>query len=111
MRRGDLVVVALPGDYGKPRPALVVQADVISAFSFDSVLLCPLASEPTGMTLCRILVEPTPETGLRERSEIMVEKLTAVSARRLRDVIGRIDEATMQAVERALLLVLGIGAR
>jgi hypothetical protein len=27
MRRGDLVVVSLPGDYGKPRPALVVQCD------------------------------------------------------------------------------------
>ncbi|TMJ14740.1 MAG: type II toxin-antitoxin system PemK/MazF family toxin, partial [Alphaproteobacteria bacterium] len=27
MNRGDLVTVALPGAYGKPRPAVVVQAD------------------------------------------------------------------------------------
>ena len=27
VRRGDLVTVALQGDYGKPRPALVIQAD------------------------------------------------------------------------------------
>ena len=27
VRRGDLVTVATSGDYGKPRPALIVQAD------------------------------------------------------------------------------------
>jgi hypothetical protein len=27
MRRGDLVTVAAPGDFGKPRPALVIQSD------------------------------------------------------------------------------------
>ncbi len=26
-RRGDLVTVALQGDYGKPRPALIIQFD------------------------------------------------------------------------------------
>ena len=31
MKRGDLVTVALPGDFGKPRPALVVQADLFNA--------------------------------------------------------------------------------
>jgi len=30
MRRGDVVVVALPGDLGKPRPAVVVQVDVLN---------------------------------------------------------------------------------
>ncbi len=30
MKRGDLVTIALPGDYGKPRPALVVQSDLFS---------------------------------------------------------------------------------
>lgn len=28
MMRGDLVVVSLPGDHGKPRPALVIQSDL-----------------------------------------------------------------------------------
>ena len=30
MKRGDLVTIALQGDYGKPRPALVVQSDLFS---------------------------------------------------------------------------------
>ncbi|MHB8211101.1 MAG: type II toxin-antitoxin system PemK/MazF family toxin [Acidithiobacillus sp.] len=32
MNRGAVVVVALQGDYGKPRPALVVQSDMFSTF-------------------------------------------------------------------------------
>jgi len=58
-----------------------------------------------------VTVEATADTGLRERSEVMVEKVTAVAETRLRERIGEIDAATMRAVERALLLVFGIGAR
>ncbi|MGA9549823.1 MAG: type II toxin-antitoxin system PemK/MazF family toxin, partial [Rhodomicrobium sp.] len=27
MKRGDIVIVSAPGDYGKPRPAVVIQSD------------------------------------------------------------------------------------
>lgn len=41
LRRGDLVTVAAKGPYtGKPRPALVVQADRLSQLA--SVMVCPL---------------------------------------------------------------------
>ena len=43
MTRGDLVTVAASGDYGKPRPALVVQADVYA--EHPSVTVLPLTSE------------------------------------------------------------------
>jgi mRNA interferase MazF len=111
MRRGDIVLAAFKGDWGKPRPFLVAQADLIGAHGYTSVVVCPLTSELTGGAVCRVLVEATPETGLRERSEIMVEKLAAPPRGRLRDVIGRVDDATMREVERALLLALGIGTR
>jgi mRNA interferase MazF len=110
-RRGDLVLAALPGDYGKPRPVLTVQADIVIEAGFGSLLVCPLTTALSGTTLCRVTVEPSAATGLRARSEIMVEKLTAVPERRLRETLGRVDALTMRAVERALLLVLGIGAR
>ena len=108
-RRGDIVLVVLQGDYGKPRPALVVQGEAIDAGAYDSIVVCPMTSLVTGGELCRVLVEPTAETGLERQSEIMVEKLAGVPCRRLRDVIGRVDAETMRAVERAMLLVLGFG--
>lgn len=108
MRRGDLVTHAGPGDYTKkPRPALVVQSDRLLASG--SVLLCLLTSEenePSGLP--RVVVDPTPANGLERRSHIMVEKL--VSARRTKcgEVIGHLDDGTMDRVSGALALVLGL---
>ena len=107
MRRGDVVLVALPGDHGKPRPAVVVQGDALSAEDCGSVVVCPLTTTLTGTESFRVAVEPSAENGLRQRSEVMVEKLAGVARPRLREVVGRLDRATMRAVERALLLVLG----
>ena len=42
-KRGDLVTVSLPGDYGKPRPALVIQNDLLN--ELDSLVLCPVSSD------------------------------------------------------------------
>jgi hypothetical protein len=30
IKRGDVVICAAPGDYGKPRPAVVVQSDLFN---------------------------------------------------------------------------------
>lgn len=108
MNRGDIVLVALPGDYGKPRPAVIVQSAVLNAAQPASYVLCPITTTLTGQADIRIPVEPSPRNGLRARSEIMVDKVSTVSRRRLRNVIGRVEPAILRAVDRALLLVLGI---
>ena len=83
MKRGDLVTVAMPGDYGKPRPALVIQSDRFEDTGTVTVLLMSgtLVSAP----LIRVTVEPTPENGLSNPSQVMVDK--AMSMRR--DKLGR----------------------
>ena len=43
MKRGDLVTVALQGDLGKPRPALVIQSDLFEAH--PSVTILPVTSD------------------------------------------------------------------
>lgn len=108
MRRGDIVLTALAGDYGKPRPAVVVQGDVVTQAGAESVVVCPMTTSTSGARRIRVLVEPSRQNGLRAGSEIMVEKVTAVALHRFREVIGRLDAATMRAVDRALLVVLGI---
>jgi mRNA interferase MazF len=111
VRRGDIALAVLRGAYGKPRPVLTVQSSQVTAAGYTSVLVCPLTSEISGDDLVRVIVEATPETGLHARSEIMIEKLSALPRDKLRDVIGRLDDAGLRAVDRALLLVLGIGTR
>jgi mRNA interferase MazF len=107
LKRGEVVLVALQGDYGKPRPAVILQNDLITAEESDSVVVCPMTSELSGMKEFRVLVEPTPGNGLRVRSEVMVEKLAGVPRRRLREVVGQLEAEPLHAVEHASLLVLG----
>ena len=100
MKRGDLVPVVLAGAYGKPRPALVIQSDLFAAH--PSVTVLPVTSELRPIETFRIAVEPTRKNGLRERSQIMVDKATTVPRAKIGPRMGRINAATMQAVNQAL---------
>lgn len=106
MRRGDLVTIAIGGDYGKPRPALVVQDDAFAALL--SVTVLRLTSELHDAPLLRVTVQPTPENGLRTVSQVMIDKAVTVPRERIGSVIGRLDSAGLQAVSRALMGFLGL---
>lgn len=109
MRRGDLVVVDMPGDYGKPRPALVVQSDLFND-THASITVVPVTSTIVDTPLFRVTVEPSRRNGLRLVSQIMVDKVTTVRRQRLGQTIGRLDEDIMLRVSRALALWFGIAA-
>jgi mRNA interferase MazF len=106
MRRGDLVTVAAPGDYGKPRPALVIQSDLFD--ELPSVTLCLVTSALRETPLFRITVDPSPENGLQRISQIQVDKVTTVARERIGGVIGRFDDATMLKINRSLAVFVGI---
>ena len=107
MRRGDLVLAAAKGDYGKVRPCLVVQSDLLN-LTHDSVVVCLVESGfLTGGSSFRIPVAPSPDNGLHQPSEVMIDKIAAIKVGRVRRTIGRLDDAAMEAVDRALLFVLG----
>ena len=109
MKRGDLVVVAVQGDYGKPRPALVVQADLFND-THASITVVPVTSTIVDTPLFRVTVEPSRRNGLRLVSQIMIDKVTTVRRERLGQTIGRLDEDVMLRVSRALALWFGIAA-
>ena len=106
MKRGDIVTVAMPGDYGKPRPAVVIQSDWLT--ETDSVLVCLLTSTLREAPIYRLTIEPTPENGLRAVSQVMVDKIVAVRRDKCGGIIGRFDVANLVALNRMLSLVVGI---
>lgn len=106
MRRGDLITVALQGDYGKPRPALVIQADQFS--ELESLVILPLTSTIIDAPLLRLTIEPSPETGLRTSSQIMLDKPITVKTEKVGPVFGHLDDTTMISVNRSLALFLGL---
>ena len=108
MRRGQFVVVAISGDYGKPCPALVVQSDLFA--DLPSVVICPLTTTlRDDADQIRLTVDPSEKNGLRARSQIAIDKITVVKIARIGGVIGEADDALMLRVNRALALFLSIG--
>ena len=105
MKRGDLVTIALPGTYGKPRPALVIQSDLFD--EHPSMTILPVTSELRDTPLFRVSVEPDEANGLRMRSQVMVDKAQTVPREKIGEPFGRLDDATMLAVTRALAVFLG----
>lgn len=109
MRRGDVVTVVAPGDFGKPRPAIVVQTDVLTAAGASSLVLCLVSSHLVDASAFRILLEPSPGNGLRQTSQIMVDKMLTVPRARMGKVVGHLDDETMLRLTRTLAFVVGLG--
>ena len=109
MKRGDLVTVAVQGDFGKPRPALIVQADAFDEHPSVTVLL--LTSSIVDAPMLRVTVAPSGTSGtsgLERASQVMIDKAMTIRRDKLGPVIGRLDGDVMVEVERRLAIFLGI---
>ena len=104
--RGDLVTIALQGDFGKPRPALVIQADLFDAHA--SVTLLPITSTLVAAPLLRVPLTPSAGNGLQKPSQVMVDKAMTVKRDKVGPAFGRIDVDSLVEVERCLAVFLGI---
>ena len=106
MKRGDLVTVALQGDYGKPRPALVIQSDQFPGTA--SVVVLPVTSTLVDAPLLRLTVEPNAGNALRAPSQIMLDKPMTVKVDKIGPAFGSLDNVAMVSVSRSLALFLGL---
>lgn len=104
--RGDLVTVAMQGDFGKPRPALVIQADLFSEHT--SVTVLPITSTLVEAPLLRITLQPNSGNGLKKPSQVMVDKIMTVKRDKIGPAFGHIDADALVQIERCLALFLGI---
>ena len=107
MKRGDVVTVAASGDYGKPRPAVVVQTDALPG-SHASVVVCQMTSGRAYAPDFRVTIEPSPENGLRATSQVMADKPVAIRRERVGPRIGRLGSEDMARVNIALAFVMGL---
>jgi len=107
MQRGDVVIVAAAGDYGKPRPAVIVQTDAFPE-NHASVVVCQLTSELADAPDFRIPIEPKPENGLRLESQVMADKPVTVRRERIGQKIGRLGNQDMARLGIALAFVFGL---
>jgi len=73
----------------------------------DSVILCPLTTKVEDAPF-RLPLQANAGNGLREPSDVMVDKLITVRRERVSGAIGQLTADEMQQVEIRLALVLGL---
>jgi mRNA interferase MazF len=106
MKRGDFVTVAMQGDFGKPRPALIIQADQFAEHTSVTILL--LSSTIVAAPLLRVTIQPDAQNGLQKISRVMIDKAMTVRLDKVGPAFGRIDDRAMKEIERCLAIFLGI---
>ena len=107
MRRGDVVTVAAPGDYGKPRPAVIVQTDAFPQ-THASVVVCQMTSELSDAPDFRVTIDPSETNGLRARSQIMADKPVTIRRERVGRIIGSLSTEDIGRLNIALAFVMGL---
>jgi mRNA interferase MazF len=106
VNRGDLVTIAMQGDFGKPRPALIIQADQFETSATVTVL--PITSKIIAAPLLRINIHPDQENGLQKASQVMVDKAMTVKRDKVKPAFGRLTPDKLIEVDRCLAIFLGI---
>jgi mRNA interferase MazF len=107
VRRGEIWTAAGGGDYaGKARPVVIVQDDRFDAT--NSITVCAFTTDPTEAPLFRVSVAPNEQNGLRTPCRLMVDKVTTVAKGKLGTRVGRLDDADMVRLNRAMVVFLGL---
>lgn len=107
MRRGEIWTVAGGAAYaGKPRPAVIVQDDRFDGN--DSIIVCPMTTDPTSAPIFRLPIPSNSRTELRSPCRLMVDKLTAVPRSRLGQRVGRLNGNELKALNGAVFVFLGL---
>jgi mRNA interferase MazF len=106
VKRGDIITVSARGDYGKPRPGVIVQSDLISIT--DSVLVALITSSLTYAPLLRLNLEPSPENKLKVTSQIMMDKILAFPRSKCGKIIGRLSDSEILTLNQLLSVIFGL---
>lgn len=109
VRRGEIWTISASVDYaGKPRPAVIIQDDKVADTA--SVTICAFTTNETEASLFRLVIQPTPENGLRQVCRLMVDKIQTVPKTKLGKRLGSLDDEHIEALNQAIIVFLGLAA-
>ncbi len=102
MRRGDIVTVVAPGDFGKPRPAVIIQGDSLNRAEPGSTIVALMTSSLRDAPLLRLTIDPSRENGLEKRSQIQTNRILTLKTDRIGTPIGRLSDNQTVELNRLL---------
>lgn len=106
MKYGDLVTIALQGEFGKSRPAIVIQSDLFGEHSTVTVLL--LTSSLVDAPLLRVTLDPDDDNGLQKSSQVMIDKAMTIRREKIGNAFGFASDGVMQNIRRLLSVFLNV---
>ncbi len=110
IRRGDIFTVDLEpvrgSEQGKVRPALVIQNDVGNQYS-PTVIVAAITTGSHTQFDVNVLIK-APEGGLTNDSLILLNQIRTVDKARLGRHWGRVSAQTMEQVDEAIKISLGL---
>ena len=115
MTRGDVIIVDIPTPSSHSgheqigsRPAIVVQSDVNDP-RLSTTMIIPFTSNLRAMRFPHtILIDPSPHNGLSVQSVLLVSQLRAIDKKRIRDIVGRLENSYIVELEDELKRLLAI---
>ncbi len=110
-RRGEVHLVSLDPTFGaeirKTRPALIVQNDHANRSSPITIVAAMTSRFDAEIYPTEVKVSP-PEGGLTAESVILLNQIRSVDRRRLVKRLGKVSRQTMDRVDRAIQISLGL---
>lgn len=70
-----------------------------------------MTSDDTETLVTRVSIKPSAENGLQKLSYLMADKITTIAKAKLGRRIGRLDDADLQRLNRAMVVFLGLADR
>jgi mRNA interferase MazF len=112
MNRGDVVQVNWPftdQTGSKSRPAVVVQADYLTAI-IDDTILVQITSKIHGITGTEVILDPQqePMSGLSKRCVAACSNLLTYDVNLIQRKIGFLSDASMQLIDECVKTALGL---
>jgi len=108
MRRGDIVTVAATGDFGKPRPAVIIQGDTLNAASAASTIVALMTSHLRDAPLLRLTIEPEVSNGLEKTSQVQTNRIVTIRTEKIGIKIGKLNDQQQVELNRLLALAIGL---
>jgi len=108
MQRGDIVTISAPGDYGKPRPAVVIQGDILNQANSRSTIVALMTSTIVDAPLLRLTVRPASGNGLKKVSQVQTNRILTLPTEKIGQRIGQLAEMEITALNRMLAIVIGL---
>ena len=109
IRRGDIYYADLRpvvgSEQGGVRPVLIIQNDVGNKHS-PTTIVAAITGRKTKAALPTHVAIMT--NGLKTESTVLLEQIRTIDKARLGEYIGRLDSKTLAAVDRAIVVSLGI---